>query len=53
MAKPYLNVDLVEEPEQQPAKPQTPNALKPAEWEKQQKLIPIQYYDKFDDQPKF
>ena len=52
MAKPYLNVNLVEEPEQQPTKPLTPNALKPAEWEKQQKLIPTQYFDKFDDKPK-
>ena len=35
MAKPYLNIDPVEEPAQQPTKPQTPNAFKPAESDKQ------------------
>lgn len=52
MAKPYLNMDLVEEPEQQPAKPQTPNPIKHTEWEKQQQLIPLQYYQEGDDTPK-
>ena len=52
MAKPYLNIDLVDEPEQQPIKPQTPNPIKHTEWEKQQQLIPLQYYDEGDDHPK-
>ena len=37
MAKPFLNVNLVEEPEQQPTKPLSPTALKPTEWEKRKK----------------
>ena len=50
MAKLYLNINLVEEPEKQPTKPNTPYALKPAEWEKRQKLIPIQYFHETDKQ---
>ena len=52
MAKPYMNMDIVEEPEQQPRRPQTPSPLKHTEWEKQQRLIPLQYYEEGDEQPK-
>ena len=52
MAKPFLNVNLVEEPEQQPTKPLSPTALKPTEWEKQKRLIPTQYFTEEDDKPK-
>ena len=52
MAQPYLDFSLVDEPEQQPTRPQTPYSLKNTEWEKQQQLIPLQYYDEEDNQPK-
>ena len=52
MAKPYLNMDIVAEPMQQPRRPQTPTSIKHTEWEKQQRLIPLQYHEEGDEQPK-